>query len=118
MTTVEQPKLWGQECQRCPERTAHKLRCCAVPMCCSCQHVMETKFHPFVSCPWCNAEILPFEVVLAREHIPKYLAKLATLQANLVAETKVLETFELERAEHLKKQRQQRRRHIPTAKKT
>jgi hypothetical protein len=95
-----QVQIWGNACRRCPERTGHKLKCCGIALCMSCQDKMESRFHPFVYCPWCNVEILPLEVQQAQQRVNKYLLKLAELQQELVGANLVLENFHKDRAEY------------------
>ncbi len=90
--------VWGQKCKRCPERTAHTLPCCQKPLCCSCQHIMEQTYKPFVYCPWCSAEILPFEVVCARRTQQELTAKLLEIHDRLQKANIVIRNFDTARA--------------------
>ena len=69
---------------------------------------MESKYHPYVFCPWCSTEIVPFEVSYAKEVQEKVVSKLAKLQIELASAIKTIQKFEQERIEfHKKKSKKQ-----------
>jgi len=106
---METIKPFGSKCKRCEERTAHTLECCEMPLCCSCQHNMESTFHPFVYCPWCGAEILPFEVSNAKRIQLEMPEKLIELLKRLQDANDIIQKFEQERTNTLLTKRNSRR---------
>ncbi len=96
---------FGSKCKRCPERTGHKLECCSTPLCHSCNNEMQVKYHPFVYCPWCKAEIFPFYVKCAKRDIHKISIKLKELQGKLSEASAIIEQFDSQRVYAQKKKR-------------
>ncbi len=85
---------WIKPCKQCTEPTGHKLDCCLTYVCNACQNSLNAQFQPFLNCPWCNKEILPLDVKIAKRDIPYYIEKLKIVQNRIDECKNVIALFE------------------------
>ncbi len=90
---------WIKSCKVCSEPTGHKMYCCSIPICRMCDNRMNIQYQPHFKCLWCQSEVLPINVRLAKRNLPDLLMKLEKIQNEIQDTQKTI--FEFERLSNI-----------------